>query len=379
MIASYTFAAESISTLHTELKKALENIEFKPSLAFAFVSVHLPITQIMDAFKAQDILLFGATSGGGLLFDKKGDVLMEKGAVFVLTDMNPAAFSLHFLKRNDKTSLEFGEQIGKKAMDSFPHPSVILATSGMSLDGQALVDGILELTAKDLVMYGGMAADEGRFQKTFVFTETFISEDGAILLVLDSQKIELSGMATSGWVGLGSEFVVSRSEGNVVYEINGQPALDFYTDYLSVSEDDLPGIGLEYPFMLKTEDNVEIIRAVTQVNSEKRALVFAGSLPQGSIISFSTSPGFEILEDTREKIIDFHSRHQQVDLLLLFSCVARHIALGPLITTEIKLASIKWKVPLLGFFTFGEYGNNENNFCRFYNQTFTLALLRDKT
>ncbi len=379
MISTYTFVAQTLNELKSELAKALESIDFEPTLAFSFVSVHLPLTKIMDVFKHQGILLFGTTSGGEILFDKQQDKLLDNGAVFLLTDINSDAFKLHFFNRDNADSNTFGKLLGHRVKESFSDPSIILTTSGLSLDGQAMVEGVLDVVGLDVSLFGGMAADDGKFSQTFVFTETNISDNGALVLVFDNSKIELTGLATSGWVSLGSDFVVSRSAGNIVYEINGQPALDMYIDYLSVAEDDLPGIGLEYPFMLKQDGNTSVIRSVMQVDADNRALVFAGSVPEGSIISFSSSPGFEIMENTRNKIIDFHAKHSKVDLMLLFSCVARHLALGPLISTEIKLASIKWKVPLLGFFTFGEYGSNDGQTCHFYNQTFTLALIRDKS
>ncbi len=379
MISSYTFVAESVSELKTELAKALEAIEYIPTLAFGFVSTRMPLTNLMDVFKHQGILLFGATGGGEVLFDKQQDKIINNGAVFVLTDLNSDAFKLHFFNRKGIDSYAFGKLVGKKVKKSFKNPALIIATSGLSLDGQAMVDGVLEVTGRNIRMYGGMASDDEKFKKTFVFTETYISDEGALALVFDSSKIELNGLSTSGWVSLGSEFVVTRSEGNVVYEINEQPALDMYIDYLSVAEEDLPGIGLEYPFILKKDTGDSVIRAVMQVDTEKRSLIFAGTVPQSSVISFSSSPGFEIMENTRNKIIEFYAVHPEADLMLLFSCMARYVALGPLISTEIKLASIKWKVPLLGFFSFGEFGSNESQQCQLNNQTFTLALIRDKT
>ena len=379
MISSYTFVAESVSELKTELAKAVEAIEFVPTLAFGFVSVRMPLTRFMDVFKHQGLSLFGVTGGGEILFDKQQDKLIGNGAVFVLTDLKPDTFKLHFFNRDAADSYAFGKLVGEKVKVSFENPSLILATSGLSLDGQAMVDGVLDVAGRDIRLYGGMAADDGKFSKTFVFTETNVADEGALALVLDGSAIELCGLSTSGWVSLGSEFVVNRSEGNVVYEINEQPALDMYIDYLSVAEEDLPGIGLEYPFILKQGGDDSVIRTVMQVDTDKRALIFAGSVPQGSVISFSSSPGFEIMENTRNKIIDFYALYPGADLMLLFSCMARHVALGPLISTEIKLASIKWKVPLSGFFSFGEFGSNEGQPCQFNNQTFTLALIRDKT
>ncbi len=378
MISSHTFVSFSFDDLCRKFNHALNIIHFKPTLAFAFVSIEFPLPQITDLFNEQHIALFGTTTGGEILFHKKINHIGERSAVIVLTDISPDCFSLYFEKKGDLSSFELGQSLGDKIFSSYQHPSVIIGSSGILMDGQALVDGILSKTGKQLPMFGGLAGDDARFEKTFVFTERFISDNGALVLVFNQNKIEISGMTASGWISLGAEFIVDRSEGNTVFEINGLPALDMYMDYLSVKEEDLPAIAMEYPFMVKNDGGPAVLRAITGIDKKQRSLVFSGTVAQGSTVSFSTSPGFEIMENTREKIIDCHLRENRTDLLLLFSCIARHVALGPLISTEIKLASIKWKRPLAGFFTYGEIGNDENGECSFHNHSFTLALLREK-
>ncbi len=378
MISTHTFVSESFSEFQIKFERALNTIDFKPTLAFAFVSVEFPLTRLMDIFEEQQITLFGSSTGGEILFETQINYIREKSAVVVLTDISPDSFQLHFKKQGKLSSFELGQALGNKINASFRQPSAIIGASGIFIDGQALVEGVLSKSGNQLPMFGGLAGDDARFEQTFVFSNHAISDKGAMVLVFDQNKIELTGMISSGWVSLGAEFPVNRSDGNIVFEINGLPALDMYMDYLNVKEDDLPGVGIEYPFMVKNSDGTSVLRAVTGINKEQRSLIFAGSVSQGSSVSFSTSPGFEIMENTRDKIISFHDKNQKADLLLLFSCIARHIALGPLISTEIKLASIKWKKPLAGFFTYGEIGNNDNGHCSFHNQTFTLALLRKK-
>ncbi len=378
MISTYTFVSVSFSEFKAKFTHALNTIKFKPTLAFAFLSVEFSFPPLVDMFKEQQITLFGSSTGGEILFDSETNHIGDKSVVIVLTDIPFSSFQFHFMNRGKLNSFGLGQALGRKIMNSFGHPSAIICSSGILMDGQALVEGVLSKTGDKFVMFGGLAGDDALFEKTFVFTDHAITDDGAMVLVFDQNKIELSGMTSSGWVSLGAEFIVDRSNGNIVFEINGLPALDMYMDYLNVKEDDLPGIGLEYPFMVKNGDGTSVLRAVTGIDKEQRSLIFAGSVTQGSTVSFSTSPGFEIMENTRDKIISYHDKNLKADLLLLFSSIARHIALGPLISTEIKLASIKWRKPLAGFFTYGEVGNNENGHCSFYNQTFTLALIREK-
>ncbi len=376
MLSYYTFYGDTFFEVKKQFNKAMLSIDFKPTLAIGFISVNLPLTDIMHLFNTKNIDLFGSSSSGEIMFTKEKDIVSEGGGVFILTDMNVEYYKLDILQREKANSYDFGIKIGEYVRQAFPETSLLIGGSGLSLDGQALVEGILKVQGEKLIMFGGLAGDDAKFEKTFVFTKDTITDNGVVVLAFDKKHVKMNGLATSGWVGLGAELTITRSEGNIVYEINNQPALEVYKNYLNVSEDDLPSIGIEYPLMIKKEGVKHgPLRAVINVNKQNKTLIFAGSVPQGSTITFSSSPGFEIMESTRQKIIDFYEKNPLADLLILFSCIARHMALGPLISSEIKLASIKWAKPIIGYFTYGEIGNDMNNRCDFYNQTFTLATL----
>ena len=378
MISSFTFVCDIPREFNSGLQNALNRLDFKPTLAFGFISVEFPLTNIMDIFQSHGITLFGATSAGVISFKKDEDILLDKGAVFVLTDIPKDAFQLQLLKMGDLAPEIFGNNIGEIVKQSFKSPSVMIAFSGLDVDIQAVIDGTLTKAGKHLNMVGCLAGDDLKFKETFVFTENDITENGVAFLILDGERFNLQSMTTSGWNGLGTDFTITRSSGTKVLEIDGNPALDVYTNYLNISEDDLPMIGLEYPLTIRNPDGTTSFRTITKIDKQNRAIIFSSSALPGTVFSFSASPGFEILEKTREKVIQFHERHQDTDLMILYSAVAREMAIGPLISTEIKLAAIKWKVPLAGCFSYGEIANDYNNPCKFYNQSFTLAILTEK-
>jgi hypothetical protein len=150
-----------------------------------------------------------------------------------------------------------------------------------------------------------------------------------------------------------------------------------YKDHLNILDKDLPEIGVEYPLMIKKEGR-EILRAVNGVNLKEEYLIFAGTVPEGSTVTFSTSPGFEVVDHTKADIRNFFDKYGSGTLLLLFSCMARHKALGPIIIEEVLLAYDKAKEPITGFFTYGEIGVSGDKGCEFYNETFTLAVISEK-
>ncbi len=169
MISAYTFTALSFEEFQTKFKHALNTINFKPTLAFTFVSVSFPLTRIMDLFKAQQIALFGTTTGGEILLNTETIHIDEKSAVVVFTDIPAQSFRLHLIKQGDSSSYALGVAAGKKIKTAFPNPSALLGASGILLDGQALVEGIVDQTGEKMPLFGGLAGDDGHFEKTFVF------------------------------------------------------------------------------------------------------------------------------------------------------------------------------------------------------------------
>lgn len=351
---------------------------FVPTLAFVFASERLGLKEISMAFRDYKFDVFGCSSGGNLLSNGGEKVIYEDEAVITLLDVNPDLFAYKILEQKSLSSLELGRQLGEWGASKFNKSSFLVAASGLAINGQELVEGVLEITGEDTIMFGGLASDDIRFKKNYVFSGKKLLESGAIIIAFDTAHINMEGMATSGWVGLGKDLVITSSKSNIVYSIDNEPALRVYKTYLSVEDSDLPAIGVEYPLLIKRENGAYTLRAVMGVDTEKESLIFAGSVPQDSIVTFSSSPGFEVIDRTKDEIEDFYNEHKEADMILLFSCMARHLALGPVITEEISFPAEKWNLPLSGFFTYGEIGTNRNKRCDFFNQTYTLVIIREK-
>lgn len=372
-----SFTVNNADDIRSEMDNHLNN-GFKPQLAFVFSSARQGIFEISKALSKYEIDIVGSSSGGNILAQDSGDIIFEDSIVITLLEINKHAYAYNIIAQDELSDLELGQKIGHWGISCFNQPNMIVIASGMSLDGQVLVEGILEAAGKDTNLFGGIAADDIRFEQNYVFNGQQVLEHGAIVLAFDKDKIEMYGMASSGWVGLGKDLIITASDGNVVYSIDAQPALEVYKSYLSVKDTDLPAIGVEYPLLIKREDDSYALRAVMGVDRKEKALIFSGTVPVDSIVSFSSSPGFEVIEKTKEKIAAFHQNHPQADMLLLFSCMARHLALGPVITEEISFAKDKWNLPLSGFFTYGEIGTNSGKQCDFYNQTYSLVIFKEK-
>lgn len=362
---------------------------FKPTLAIVFLSVKQDREAISILLEENDIQIFGATTAGEFI-----DGEIEEGSiVMLLLDLNPAYFKLEFLEINQGAASEDAKKLGVIGEKTFQNPAFIIATGGVFIDGEHIIEGIIRgvgnpasLAEREVTVFGGMAGDDLIAEKPVVFTNGKSKDNALIGLIIDEDKIDVRGIASCSWEAIGTTKTVTKSEGNIVYTINDKPALDMLMKYLGVEvkQDDNPGVvaflnSWYYPLQLERENGDTVIRATRFANSENRSLICTGSVPQGSRIKFSLPPDFDAIETVVaecESIKD--NAQQQADALIMFSCVSRHLSFGALMKEEIDQVQNIWNAPMAGFFTYGEYGKSKIGNNEFHNNACCVVALKEK-
>jgi hypothetical protein len=347
-------------------------------LGIVFASANFGIAPLSEVLgKYDDIAFLGASTDGEIMANGEEPVVHEGTAAISLIECDREAFRLQIFQGNGKKSFDVGQEVANWGVNQFMRPGFIVVSGGLHADGEEILKGIISVAGPVTPVFGGLAGDNKAFKATFAFTNGQYTADGIVALVLDTDRIELGGIAISGWSGIGAAKRITKAEGNVVYTIDDEPALEVYKKYLSITDDDLPQIGVEYPLMLVRDDSSSILRAVMDVDRNTGALVFAGTVPQGSRVRFSSSSGTDVIEQVKRDLDAYSKKVPRADHLILFSCMARHLALGPMIDEEILAAYEKWNVPLIGFFSYGEIGKSLTGKYEFFNETFTMATLKE--
>ena len=378
---SKSIKGNSTEAIIKEIDKAISN-GFKPTLAIVFSSIKQDWETTSDFLDSKGIVIFGATTAGEFI---DGDI--EEGSiVMMLLDINPNYFKLEFLETSTETTLETAKKLGIKAKNTFANPALIIATGGIFIDGEHIVDGIMQGFGKETTIFGGMAGDDLIAEKPIVFTNNKNKDNALIALIIDEDKIDVRGIATCGWNAIGTTKTVTKSKGNIVYTIDDKPALDMLMKYLGVDvkiDDDkeiVPFLNSwYYPLQLERDNGDSVIRATRFANSKERSLICTGSVPQGAKIKFSLPPDFDAIETVVsecESIKD--NQQQQADALIMFSCVSRHLSFGALMSEEIEQVQNVWKAPMVGFFTYGEYGKSKIGANEFHNNACCVVALKEK-
>jgi len=375
--------------LPEEIKSALEQSMadgFKPTLAILFISVKQDRKAISEILHNEGIDILGATSSGEFIEGYRD----EGSAVILLLNLKRDSYTILYEDFKDRTVGEAAAQLAQSALHKFKRPAFILCSTGLSaesglVDGADLVRSMENVVGQKVNIYGGMAGDDLTYTGTYAFTYERESEKGIAALVLDENKINLHGMAISGWKPLGILRTVTKSEGGWIYTIDDQPALQMYLKYLGnkpiTGENEyelFEDVGFHYPFQVEGIGD-PVMRTPFKINKDENALMCDYDIPQGSKLRFSMPPDYDIVENVLEKAKELKiASKTDADALLIFSCAGRLSTMGPLINLENDGLSEIWKAPMAGFFTYGEYGTNLDGRQEFHSTTCCWVALKEK-
>jgi len=368
------FSATSVQEAEARLGDAFKE-GLKPTLAIVFSSIAHDLKELGAIFAKHDIDVFGASTAGEIL----NDGVHEESIVAMLLDIGREFYSLGMFEGKDKSSLQVGQNIGGWAKTFYDNPAFMVVSGGLQANGEHIVNGIVSAIGRQVPLFGGLAGDDLKFQETSVFSASQVTSNGVTALVFDGNVIGLQGVAFSGWKAIGTSKTVTRADGNIVYEIDHEPAQDVYIKYLNLSKDTTAPASFagEYPLAVSRDDGSSVLRAIMVINEDK-SIVYAGSVPEGAKVRFGMAPGIEIVDQAIEQMSEFKGQTSRSDAIVLFSCKARQLALGPLVEDEVAGVRKLWDVPMVGFFTYGEIGPVLGGGCDFHNDTLVPVLIYEK-
>ncbi len=366
----------------TDLKSRLDterSSDFSPSLAVAFAADALVNEELARTFAERDIQVFGGCSSEEIA----GADLSRASIVVMLLEMDPALFRLRTFPNEGRDGRDMGRQLGDWARESFTNPALMLLMggAGTTISGDRLLSGLFE-TAPGLPTFGGITSSGTYAPLPPFFTNGAVHTDGILGLTMDANRIELSGTAISGWREVGTPKQITRARDNLVLEIEGMPALDFYERYFNVRADSVSGImnASEYPMRVERSDGSHVIRTAVRVDPEIRGVYFGGEIPEGSIVRFCSPNIVETIQHTVGELQNFRASGPptQPDAVILFDCAIRSRSFGSYMHKEIEVISELWNAPLIGFSSWGEIGAAPGESCGLHNTALSVVLLRDK-
>ena len=182
-----------------------------------------------------------------------------------------------------------------------------------------------------------------------------------------------------GWDSFGSERLVTKADANVLYQLDGQSALDLYKQYLGEHAAGSPASGLLFPLSLSTSATERpVVRTILSVDEGEQSLTFAGDIPEGGRVSLMKATFDRLVEgasEAAEKSLEGLGSRSP-DLAICISCVGRKLLLKQRIEEEVEgVREVLGDKPVLaGFYSYGEIAPFESEVeCSLHNQTMTIT------
>ena len=353
---------------------------FKPTLAVVFLSVKIDREEVISCLNQFAIQIFGATTHGEFIDENVG----KESIAMLLLDLDPAYFHIHLEEYPDLDFRGAGNRAAQESIKHIGSPGFLMAGSHLATDPEQLLGGIIDMIGEEVSLFGGMAGDDLTLKEQFVFSHQASSNQGVILLALDSKKVKIAGRALCGWKAVGTEKVVTRSDGNHLYTIENIPTLDMLAKYGGLRDPTpenanlLLEIGALYPLQLLRENAPPVIRPSLVVDWDDHSTYTSGYVPQGSKVRFCIPPDFDAIEEVIEGCRDLRDTDlKEADAVVYFSCAGRLMTFGPLMEQEISGIKEVWGAPIVGMFSNAEFGRAKGGSLELHNLTSCCVAIKE--
>jgi hypothetical protein len=352
--------------------------DFEPNLIFAFGAIDAlandsVYSEIRNVYPKADVVL--ASTAGEIHGDEVNDHTVSVTAC-----------------RFDKTTIKIVEgnvadcensfECGRSITQGLKGPGlshILVFSDGISVNGDNLVLGINDDLPSKVIVTGGLAADAGRFTKTLVGANAEPQSNRIVAIGFYGDKLRISHGSHGGWDLFGPVRTVTKAIDNVLYELDGENALEIYKRYLGPRASELPGSALLFPLCILGSDNdSQLVRTILSVDDTAGTLRFAGNIPTGSQVQFMMA-NFDRLVDGAAQAAE-QSKYKSPELVIMVSCVGRKIVLDQRIEEEVESVYQYFgsEAAYTGFYSNGEISPQLGSTqCSLHNQTMTITTYQE--
>ncbi|QRR03290.1 FIST signal transduction protein [Dyadobacter sandarakinus] len=350
---------------------------FSPQLIFVFGSRELIEKNgiIMELTRLYPDATFSGCSTAGEIVNQsvRDNTLVITGIQFSNTFVRSSVVQL---EQAGFSSMEAGRQlVSRLPAEGLKH--IFVLSDGLAVNGTDLVRGIQESIAEEVTLTGGLAGDGAHFSRTVIIEPDGSIASGSVAAIGFYGALEIGFGSRGGWDSFGLDRLVTRSSENILYEIDGQPALDLYKSFLGDKATSLPASGLLFPLSMRdSEDRAPVVRTILGINEEEKSLTFAGDIPEGSFVRLMKANNDRLINGAEEAAhAASDGLRSKPEFALLVSCVGRKLVLKQMVEEEVECVSDVLDAPVMtGFYSYGELAPfSRNSQCELHNQTMTIT------
>ena len=232
-------------------------------------------------------------------------------------------------------------------------------------------------------MIGGLSSGVVVGIENWLALDQDVFAEGAVGLAL-SGDISFESVVSQGCRPIGEPLVITKAEGNVLYEVAGTPVLETLGalyEKLSARDRALAkhslfvGIVMDESRQQFTRGDF-LIRNIMDVDYEKGNLVIGEMLQPGQTLQFQIRDAKTAEEDLQHLLAGLQEKQGSLARgAILVSCCGRGKELFKETNHDVRIIqALKGPVPLTGFFANGEFGPiDRKNYIHGYTSSLTIV------
>jgi len=275
---------------------------------------------------------------------------------------------------------------GQKLAQALQQPdltNIFILSDGTNVNGSDLVRGLYDVLDEKIIVTGGLAGDAADFGTTFVGLDHAPQPKSIAAVGFYGKGLQVGYGSVGGWDSFGPKRKITKSKNNVLYELDGKPALDLYKQYLGPDAERLPGSALLFPLSIRPEQESrhEMVRTVVGIDEAEKSVTFAGDIPEGFTAQLMRGDFNHLVEGAAAAAgLANLATPNPHSLAILVSCIGRKLLLGQQTSDETEAVAEIFQnaIPTIGFYSYGEICHQQfTGKCGLHNQTMTVTLLHE--
>lgn len=277
--------------------------------------------------------IIGCTTSGEITGDGVFDDSVH------ITAMHWERSQLRFITK-PVNSMEQSHALGSQIANELLAPDLkglFVLSDGLNVNGSELVEGLQEVLP-NVPITGGLAGDAAQFTQTLLLNNDKIQDRVVIAVGIYGKDAIVTSGALGGWKPYGPPRRITRANKNVVYELDNKPALPLYKMYIGYYANELPASGLNFPFAIMDDKNVNVIRTLLSISEKDNSLTFAGNIAEGSTVRFLKSDHDQLVIGASEAARQILQKDVDINdkaLAICVSCVGRKLVMQDQVSDEV--------------------------------------------
>jgi hypothetical protein len=363
-------------TLRSDLKESKEY-----QLVFVFGSRTLLSSigfydEIRNCYPKAQIMM-NSTSGEIIDTQVNDDTISLTAIRFDNTKLKTISVNI-----SDYSNSESAGQFIAQSLTPSNITNILVFADGQLVDGKKLVLGLENRIKNPVVISCGLANKGNKFQKTLLGLNEQPCTGKIIAVGFYGEHLTVSHGRMDGWEEFGNEIQITKSNKNTIIELNHEPALKIYSQFVNKHMPSSEGQSLLFPVSIKSNDTQpSVYRKIKSINEDEKSITFDGDVPEGSYIKMMRANFDSLINGASAAANKSAKSIPKPDLAIVISNIGRKIILSKRIEEEVEVIRevLGESTAITGFYSYGDISFSQRDAkSEFNNQSMTITTMLEK-